>query len=276
MLSERLVLGTAQARPGYGVTTQSIQQENEFFSMLKVAKQLDIQWIDTAQNYGSAESWIGKISEFQFQIATKISIKGRDTSNLKKDIEQSAIELGRNQLRVVFAHDWEDSHSDDRESFLSLQSDYSHLKFGVSLYETSSLKDLLSLESALPIVQVPFSVLNQSFLPFLENCKDRGIEVWARSIFLQGAIDYHSSKNPFRDDPDIIKLADFCKRYFVTPFQVAASFVLSSSVDKIVVGFENASQLEEIVKLFHSPEKLTNFDELVSTNPDLIDPRRWK
>ena len=276
MLFERLVLGTAQARPGYGVTTQSIQQENEFFSMLKVAKQLDIHWIDTAQNYGSAESWIGKISEFQFQIATKISIKGRDTSNLKKDIEQSAIELGRNQLRVVFAHDWEDSNSDDRESFLSLQSDYSHLKFGVSLYETSSLKDLLSLESALPIVQVPFSVLNQSFLPFLENCKDRGIEVWARSIFLQGAIDYHSSKNPFRDDPDIIKLADFCKRYFVTPFQVAASFVLSSSVDKIVVGFENASQLEEIVKFFNSPEKLTNFDELVSINPDLIDPRRWK
>lgn len=276
MLSERFVLGTAQARPGYGITTQSIQQKNEFFSMLKVAKQLDIQWIDTSQNYGSAESWIGKISEFQFQIATKISIKGRDTSNLKKDIEQSAIELGRNQLRVVFAHDWEDSHPDDRERFLSLQSDYSHLKFGVSLYETSSLKDLLSLESALPIVQVPFSVLNQSFLPFLENCKDRGIEVWARSIFLQGAIDYHSSKNPFRDDPDIIKLADFCKRYFVTPFQVAASFVLSSSVDKIVVGFENASQLEEIFKLFNSPEKLTNFDELVSTNPDLIDPRRWE
>ena len=276
MLSERLVLGTAQTRPGYGVTTQSIQQENEFFSMLKVAKQLDMRWIDTAQNYGLAESWIGKNSEFQFQIATKISIKGSDTASLKKDVEQSAIELGRNQLRVVFAHDWEDSHLDDRESFLSLQSDYSHLKFGVSLYETSSLKDLLSLESALPIVQVPFSVLNQSFLPFLENCKDRGIEVWARSIFLQGAIDYHSSKNPFRDDPDIIKLADFCKRHFVTPFQVAASFVLSSSVDKIVVGFENASQLEEIVKVFNSPEKLTNFDELVSTNPNLIDPRRWK
>ena len=276
MLSERLVLGTAQARPGYGVTTQSIQQENEFFSMLMVAKRLDIQWIDTAQNYGLAESWMGKKSEFQFQIATKISIKGSNIASLKKAVEQSAIALGRNQLRVVFAHDWEDSHPDDRESFLSLQSDYSNLKFGVSLYETSSLKDLLSIESTPPIFQIPFSVLNQSFLPLLENCKDRGIEVWARSIFLQGAIDYHSSRNPFRDDPDIIKLADFCKSYFVTPFQVAVSFVLSSSVDKIVVGFENASQLKEIVNLFNSPEKLTGFDELLSTNQDLIDPRRWK
>jgi len=276
MLSERLVLGTAQARPGYGVTTQNIQQESEFFSMLKVAKQLGIQWIDTAPNYGLAESWIGKNSEFQFQVASKVSIKGSDTASLKKDVEQSAIELGRNQLCVVFAHDWEESHPHDREGFLSLQSDYSHLKFGVSLYETSSLKDLLSHESALPIVQIPFSVLNQSFLPFLENCKDRGIEVWARSIFLQGAIDYHSSRNPFRDDPDIIKLADFCKRYSVTPFQVAASFVLSSSVDKIVVGFESASQLVEIVRLFNSLNELTDFDELVSTNPELIDPRRWK
>jgi len=276
MLSERLVLGTAQARPGYGVTTQSIQQESEFLSMLNVAKQFEIQWIDTAQSYGSAESWIGKNNEFQFQVASKISIKGRDTSSLKKDIEQSAIQLGRNQLRVVFAHDWEESNSLDRKHFLSLQKDYSHLKFGISLYETSSLKNLLSKEFALPIVQIPLSILNQSFLPLLENCKDQGIEVWARSIFLQGAIDYHSNRNPFRDDPDIIKLADFCKRYFVTPFQVATSFVLSSSVDKIVVGFENASQLEEIVKLFNSPAKLPNFDELASTKPDLIDPRRWK
>jgi predicted DNA-binding WGR domain protein len=78
MLSERLVLGTAQAKPGYGVTIQSIQQESEFFSMLKVAKQLDIQWIDTAQNYGLAESWIGKNSEFHFQVASKIAIKGSD------------------------------------------------------------------------------------------------------------------------------------------------------------------------------------------------------
>jgi aryl-alcohol dehydrogenase-like predicted oxidoreductase len=276
MLSERLVLGTAQARPGYGVTSRGVQQESVFLSMLNAAKQLDIKWIDTAKSYGSAESWIGKNNEFQFQIASKVSIKGRDTSSLKKDIEQSAIELGRNQLRVVFAHDWEESNSLDRKIFLSLQKDYSHLKFGISLYETSSLKNLLSNESALPIVQIPFSVLNQSFLPLLENCKDLGIEVWARSIFLQGAIDYHSNRNPFRDDPDIIKLADFCKRYFVTPFQVATSFVLSSSVDKIIVGSESASQLAGVVELFNSPEELTNLDQLVSTNLHLIDPRRWK
>ena len=276
MLSERFVLGTAQARPGYGVTSQSIQQESEFFSMLKKAHQLGIQWIDTAQNYGVAESWIGKNDESQFQVASKISIKGSSTASLKKDVEKSAIQIGKTQLRVVFAHDWEESHPLDRENFLSLQKDYSHLKFGASLYETSSLKDLLSSECVLPIVQIPFSVLNQSFLPLLENCKDLGIEVWARSIFLQGAIDYHSIRNPFKDHPDIIKLADFCKRYFVTPFQVATSFALSSSVDKFVIGFENANQLDEIVKLFNSPKALANFGELASANPDLIDPRRWK
>jgi aryl-alcohol dehydrogenase-like predicted oxidoreductase len=127
MLSERLVLGTAQARPGYGVTSRGVQQESEFLSMLNVAKQFEIQWIDTAQSYGSAESWIGKNNEFQFQVASKISIKGRDTSSLKKDIEQSSIELGRNQLLVVFAHDWEESNSLERKNFLSLQKDYSYL-----------------------------------------------------------------------------------------------------------------------------------------------------
>lgn len=276
MLSERLVLGTAQAKPGYGVTTQSIYQQGEFFSLLKAAKQLDIRWIDTAPNYGLAESWIGKKNEFQFNVASKIAIKGSDTASLERNVEQSAIELGRKQLRIVFAHDWEESNTHERKNFLSLQGDYPHLKFGISLYETSSLKYLLNLESVPPIVQIPLSVLNQSFLPLLENCKILAIEVWARSIFLQGAIDYHSNRNPFRNHPDIIKLANYCKKYDVTPFQVATSFILSTSVDKFVVGFEGVNQLEEIVKLFNSPEELINFSELVSNDQNLIDPRHWK
>ena len=69
MQFDRFVLGTAQAKPGYGVTSETIQQATEFFLILEEARRLGINWIDTAQNYGIAESWIGDYRKDPFQVA---------------------------------------------------------------------------------------------------------------------------------------------------------------------------------------------------------------
>lgn len=276
MQFDRFVLGTAQAKPGYGVTSETIQQATEFFLILEEARRLGINWIDTAQNYGIAESWIGDYRKDPFQVASKISIRGSEAATLRASIEKSSSQIGDNQLRAVFAHDWEVSRPVEKANFLKLQRDYEHLRFGVSIYETSTLLDIFRDECVLSMVQIPLSVLNQSFLPLLSECRDRGIEVWARSIFLQGAVDYSSSKNPFRSHPDLLKLRKFCEENSCTPFLVAISFVLSSAVDKIVLGFENSSQLTEISKYFDYPRQFIDFSELASTNLDFIDPRRWK
>jgi len=276
MQVKRLVLGTAKVMPGYGVTTSTDLAEDGFSKLLKQANRLGIEWIDTAQSYSSAESWISRSGLYQFKVATKISISGQSREAQLSKVVQSQELLGRDKIKIIFAHDWEDSRTVDRETFKSLQADFPAIKFGASLYETISLEELINQPKALSIIQIPLSVLNQSFLPLLAICQETNTEVWARSIFLQGVIDYHSPKNPFKEHKHIERLAKFCTARNLTPFQVAISFAFSTAVNKIVIGFENEFQLNYVVKLIQEPQLLIDFKELASDDPNVIDPRRWK
>lgn len=275
MQVERLVLGTANVQPGYGVTTSANLVEDEFSQLLKQANCLGIEWIDTAQSYGSAESWISRSGVYQFQFATKISISGQSRKAQLIKIAQSQELLGSDKIKVIFAHDWEDSRTVDREAFKSLQVNFPNIKFGASLYETISVEELINQPNSISIIQIPLSVLNQSFLPLLAICQDAKIEVWARSIFLQGVIDYHSPKNPFKEHKHIERLAKFCTARNLTPIQVAISFAFSTAVSKIIIGFENKLQLNYVVKSIQEPQLFIDFKELASDDPNIIDPRRW-
>ena len=275
MKTERLVIGSAQVQPRYGITTEFKMDDDEFGYLLDKAINYQIEWIDTARSYGKAESWISQSSLQRFNVATKISIKARDRGSLLRDLDSSQDTLGKNQIKTVFAHDWEDSNPIDKELFLSLKKDKPEIKFGASLYEISSLEEILSGLHSPSIVQVPLSVLNQTFVPLLKNCQNLDLEVWARSIFLQGAINYNSPRNPFRNHPDVLNLKSFCQRLNITPFHVALSFASSLSVDKIVVGFESSKQLVEIAELFMECDELRDLAKLASFDQNLIDPRRW-
>jgi aryl-alcohol dehydrogenase-like predicted oxidoreductase len=276
MKTERLIIGSAQVQRRYGITTKLKLNQKRFQDLLDKAIDYQIEWVDTARSYGTAESWISQSGIKSFNIATKISILARDRESLLNDLSFSQDKLGRNQIKVVFAHDWEESNFIERERFLSLKEDKPEIKFGASLYEVSSLVEILSGLHSPSIVQIPVSVLNQSFVPLLKKCKSLGVELWARSIFLQGAINYHSPKNPFRNHPDILNLADFCKKLNVTPFQVALSFASSLSVDKIIIGFESSRQLIEIAELCRESPEFKDLDRLASIDQNLIDPRRWR
>jgi len=276
MQIKRVVIGSAQIQTGYGLTAKSDLSLSKFNAILNSAENYGIEWIDTAQSYGDAESYIFRANARKFHIATKISISTQSKESLINKVNSSRRRLGDKQIKIIFAHDWENADSLDKANFLSLQEIYPLIRFGASLYETTSIGEILIRKLQPSIVQVPLSVLNQSFLPLIEQCKIAGIEVWARSLFLQGAVDYLSPKNTFKEHADIIKLQKFCKQHEVTPLRVAVSFAQSTLADKFVVGFENSDQFVEIAEMFQSSKTMDNFSGLSSSDVKLIDPRRWK
>lgn len=275
MQVKRLVIGTAQIQAGYGLTVKSDLSISKFKAILEGAESHGIDWIDTAQSYGEAESWISRTKTEKYCIATKISIANQNTESLIKKVDSSRDMLGDKQIKIIFAHDWEKSSFLDKRSFISLRDSYPSIRFGASLYETSSIDEIISQEVKPSTLQIPLSVLNQSFLPLIEECKVAGIDVWGRSLFLQGAIDYLSPKNPFKEHPDIKKLQVFCSKHEVTPLEVAILFAQSTSLDKFVIGFENSNQLKEVAEILQASRNIDDFSGLSSSDLDLIDPRRW-
>ena len=150
-------------------------------------------------------------------------------------------------------------------------------KIGISVYEKKEVEKVLKFWTP-DIIQFPANIFNQNFLEknFLKKLKKNGVETYARSCFLQGAllkkrlnIGNDKSKKIFK------KFLRWSKINKINQLTICLHFIKQiKNIDSVVVGFDDASQLNEIIKTFNKkiisvPYKFINNDK------KLIDPRKW-
>ena len=129
-------------------------------------------------------------------------------------------------------------------------------------------------------MQIPINVFDRRFIKkkYLLQLKKKGIEIHARSIFLQGIL---LSSNKFlpRYFKRWSKLFQKWDEWNISNHQkkilTCFSFIKNiKHLDKIIVGVSNSEQMNEIIKL--SSLKKINYPKKIFTNSKkLIDPRLW-
>lgn len=298
MSIRRISLGTAQLGAAYGIANQggipSARTVNEILSLALCA---GIRHIDTAPIYGEAEERIGRFvrergASDSFEVCTKLSRLDDDPASLEltksvyRAIESSLKNLAVPVLSELLIHDVELLHRYGRELIEALLSarDRGWIKrIGVSVYgpeDLAVLDDFPELE----IVQHPLNVFDQRLLDSgcLEKLQSNGCIVQARSVFLQGLVTLPEDALPRA----VAHARDPLGRYLallsesgLTAEEAALLFVMSTDVDRVVIGTESAAQLrmnlEAISKTM--PEEL--FQQLrtafLNLSERIIDPRRW-
>ncbi|MBT5654521.1 MAG: hypothetical protein HOI80_03350, partial [Alphaproteobacteria bacterium] len=152
-------------------------------------------------------------------------------------------------------------------------------KFGVSVYDPETVESLSGWLS-LDIVQCPVNILDQRFIQ--EDMKEiyakHHIEVYARSLFLQGVL--LAEKLPLglsNLEPSWNRFQSMCKNENLTPLQMCLLFAkASSSVSKWVIGVNLATELSGIMDCWKSlPNQIPNYDLLQCENVVHVDPRNW-
>lgn len=143
-------------------------------------------------------------------------------------------------------------------------------KHGVSAYGPKDIPEKID------IVSLPINVLD----PPVGICylKMEGIEIHARSVFLQGLLLMDIIDLPDWIDVDgdafeeIERFHRVCKEYDLEPYEAALGWVLGQdAVDKVIVGVNSAKQLEQLVKV-----KPLKWDYDFSIQDEMVlDPRRW-
>ena len=125
-------------------------------------------------------------------------------------------------------------------------------KIGFSAYTPEQVECATALFH-FDMIQAPVNVLDQRLLMggHLARLKTQGIEIHARSVFLQGLLLMEPEATPPYFAPIRHRLQDWravATQHGLTPLEAALGFVLGlKDVDVVLCGVNNVAQLEEVI-----------------------------
>ena len=293
----KLGIGTAQFGLDYGISNTSGKTSlKEVQSILKVATENGVDVLDTAYSYGDSESVIGKClsgqNRFRIIIKTPSFKKSRytvaDGNTIKSAFYESLKRLRLSSVAGLLIHHADNVLAEGGEllcdAMHELKSKGLVEKIGFSVYTKEQINQLLDLYD-FEVIQVPVNVLDQRLIKGgkLKKLKDKGIEVHARSIFLQGLLLMDPDTiHPFFNE--IRLLLQKYKRFLclngLSFVGGAIEFIKKiPEIDHIIVGVNNLKQLKDNIQSFNRTNNNLNIDsfkEFYINEPKFINPSSWK
>lgn len=291
-----LVLGTAQFGMDYGITNvMGKTNDKEIKEILTYAKDREVLVLDTSPAYGSSEKNLGLLNLENFNVITKLAyiegseINDVDIVQIEKVFQNSIVTMNLTSIYGLFIHNAKDLCKPGSlklyEKLQSFKKEKLVEKIGVSVYTVSEIEEIYFNEFEFDMIQIPLNILDQRMLEsdVLSKLKSKGIEIYARSIFLQGVLLSEWSALPiqFQENKSLIK--NYFKKIEdleISKIEAALKFIDDiEEVDYAVVGVNSLQQLEEIEKAFRNlsnlKERTIIFQDFAINDEKIIDPRKW-
>lgn len=294
-----LCLGTVQLGLKYGITGNEQPSISQSIHMLEYAFEKGIRCLDTAIAYGTAEEVVGTFIKGNPQYINEVKLITKLPLSIFKDnpvdkwsdlvkasIEQSLKRLGVNQLGACMLHS-PDLITDPRviECLYAVKEFGYAKRVGASVYTPGQAFELVKL-SNMETIQIPYNIFDQRLnqTDFFAHVKERPIEIYARSAFLQGLILMEANKIPdyISGAKEIVStFHSLCKQQNLSRMDVAINFVKKNKqIDYLVFGVDNLGQLKEFIehysidipenKIACIAQQFYNIDERI------VMPNLWK
>lgn len=283
-----LALGTVQFGLPYGVANTSGQVDSDTVAtILQHARFKGIDTLDTAIAYGESEQCLGNVGVDGWRVISKLPAlpeKCADVSAwVNEQVRGSLSRLNIPHLAGILLHRPDELlGSNGKELWAALQSlKQNNLveKTGFSIYEPDEMDSLWN--SFRPdLVQAPYNILDQrlSASGWLQRMYDDGVEVHARSVFLQGLLLMNEKDRPTKFDrwATVWSAWDtWLSEQGITSLQACLAFIMGETrISKAIVGVDSLSQLKEI--LGSTETSITDIpQEFAATDLELINPSLW-
>ena len=259
-----LSLGTASFGTAYGIANAGRPSEFDVARILLEAGGR-VPHLDTAPAY-ACQRLLGRyMSPGAFRVTTK--------TKDGKDLFHTLTELRRRTLYAALLHDpeslevWPELVAFRAAGWVD--------KVGVACYTEDDIGRAMDLDPRPDVIQVPVNVLDGRLWGLLPELHEKGVEIHARSVFLQGLILMDPDALPAFAQPAEGQLRRFqrsCGKRGLSPAAGALGYVLGLPfVDVAVVGVDSLAQLDEALGAapLHFNQEFCVQDEAV------LDPRRW-
>jgi aryl-alcohol dehydrogenase-like predicted oxidoreductase len=283
----RVGLGTVQFGQAYGVSNARGQvSPDEVRTILDHAARAGLRTLDTAAAYGSAEAVLGGLHDATqpFRIVTKtISLRNGLDAVIAR-ARQSATVLGRRPVDLLLVHGAGDLSMADGpalwKALLALRDEGLFGGIGISAYVADD-PAALARKYRPAAMQVPVSLLDQRLVRggALAAMKDLGVEIHARSLFLQGLLFLPEDRIPPKlagAAPHLRDLRAAFAEAGTTPLAAALAFALGRpEIDVAVVGVAAVSEFDEIVTAARTAAPALDWASCALDDEVVLTPSLW-
>ena len=289
MTINKICIGSANFGMEYGLNKKSPLLKKDIKEIFEFLKKENTIYIDTAANYKNSEIIIGKYSTKKFKIITKIKKIPKGVNDLEKwlknEIYTSCKKLRVNKIYGLLVHDTQDLKNKKKakkiyKTFDILKKSKIIEKIGLSIYNPNEL-DLYLKNYNFEIVQAPLNIFDRRIINsgWLKKINEKGIEFFARSIFLQGLLIKDINKidkffSPYKKKFE--KFETWTQKLNISKVEACIRFVNSyREVDKVIVGINNKMHFFENYK-FLKKDKLIVPNSLEIKSGKILNPKLWK
>lgn len=287
-LTSKLAIGTVQFGMSYGIANQQGQvSRSAAREMLNLAKEHNVDKLDTAIAYGESEACLGEIGTQDFKLITKLPAIPDGCTNIdiwiKEQMQASLERLCVTKVHALMLHRPNQLLGSGGEmiyrALQSLKSSGVVSKIGISVYSPHELQWITD-KFKIDIVQAPFNLIDRRLnnSGWLKKLKDMGVEIHTRSAFLQGLLLMPKDAVPakFSQWNDLLQnWQNWLAINNLSAVQACLAYPFSfPEIDRVVVGVDSIKQLKQIIDAAASTMSL-EFPDIESSEENLINPANW-
>ena len=292
--ASRLGLGTVQFGLDYGVTNQGGRVGAEAApQILEMSAGAGIDTLDTAHDYGESERVVGQSlpDGASFRIVTKTpGFAAFDDSAPAVSHLTDAFRFSLERLRVERVHGLLFHHPADLlgahgqalwAACEKLKADGLVSKLGFSAYKGMEIDKALD-RFPIEIVQLPYNVVDDRLVVGgqLARLAERGVEIHARSIFLQGLLLQSPDALEPRFSalrPALTALDQSCHEAGLSRLEGLLALVFQRcEIDRFLVGVTSIAEFQAILAAAERAERAPPLDFIPpAIDPRILNPSGW-
>lgn len=289
----RFGLGTAQFGMLYGTfNREGVPSRVAVGAIMNRAHALGLSVIDTACQYGESECVLGQFPDelARFDVVTKTPtfadgpITSADAQALREAFFMSLEHMKLPAVGGLLVH-----HAPNLlapggellyEELVRIKDEGRVRRIGVSAYSGEIVERILE-KFPVDLVQLPINVLDRRLFQdgTLTRLAHRGIEIHARSAFLQGLLLADPMTLPGHFDcvrGTLMAFQKAAREVGVSPAHAALLFLLRiREVSRVVVGVESVAQLEDLFGQFPDDPGM-EYTAFATGDAHILNPGLWE
>ncbi|MSQ69841.1 MAG: aryl-alcohol dehydrogenase [Betaproteobacteria bacterium] len=286
-------LGTAQFGFDYGISNaRGRVPKAEVERILRLAADSGFDVLDTAPAYGECEATLGELlwDRHPFRIVTKVPaltgcvIERKDAEWVKDTFKRSLENMRQSSVHGLLLHQVADLFKPGgellAEALLGLRNEGLTGRIGASFYAPTDIRSVNG-RMQIDIAQVPVNLLDQRLIAdgTLAALQAQGIEIHARSVFLQGLLLMDLRRLPpqfARHHPRFEQIRHCADRAGISAAALALAFARQiAQIDTVLTGVTTEAELREIIAASAVEIPGVDFAEFSSTDETLLNPSLW-